>query len=77
MGPVGSDIALVELAQKAYHLAQWRTRVDTGRLAFPLADNPRNVDDQQIDWSQRPRFEVEVDSRKAVDEEDHWAFLEL
>lgn len=48
IGTPGSDIALIELVQKSYHLAQWRTRVDTGRLTFPLADNPRNVDDRHI-----------------------------
>lgn len=33
--------------QKTYRFAQWRDLVDTGKLAFPLGDNARNVDDSK------------------------------
>ncbi|KAH0594678.1 hypothetical protein MHUMG1_07512 [Metarhizium humberi] len=48
LGPEGSDTMLVKLVQAAFQQAQWRTRVDKGRYAFPPAQNARNVDDRPI-----------------------------
>lgn len=49
MGPKDGDVMVIEVVKKAFELAQWRTRVDTGRLTFPLADNSRNVDDSHLE----------------------------
>lgn len=46
VGAQGSDLSLIRLVKNALELAQWRTRVDTGHLAFPLGDNERNVNDE-------------------------------
>lgn len=48
LGSKGSDLALIQLVKYAFEVMQWRTRVDTGRFTFPLADNPRNVDDRHV-----------------------------
>lgn len=49
MGPREGDLMLIQTVKQAWHLAQWRARVETGKLTFPLADNPRNVDDQYVE----------------------------
>ncbi|KAI9149586.1 Scytalone dehydratase-like protein Arp1 [Paramyrothecium foliicola] len=46
MGPRGSDLMLIQTIRRAFELAAWRTRVDTGRLAFPIGDEPRAFGDQ-------------------------------
>ncbi|KAG8408516.1 hypothetical protein J3458_019550 [Metarhizium acridum] len=48
LGPKGSDTMLVKLVEAAFQQAQWRTRVDRGRYAFPPAQNARNVDDRPV-----------------------------
>ncbi|KND86695.1 Glutamyl-tRNA(Gln) amidotransferase subunit A [Tolypocladium ophioglossoides CBS 100239] len=48
MGPKGADLRVIHLVRRAFETAQWRTRVDTGRFTFPVADNPRNVDDRHV-----------------------------
>ncbi|KAL6806958.1 amidase signature domain-containing protein [Trichoderma sp. SZMC 28013] len=40
MGPHGSDIMILQLAKAALGLAEWRSRVDTGRWAFPQGYEP-------------------------------------
>lgn len=39
MGPHGSEVMMIEVVQRAFELAKWRTRVDTGPLTFPLGNN--------------------------------------
>ncbi|PNY23790.1 Glutamyl-tRNA(Gln) amidotransferase subunit A [Tolypocladium capitatum] len=51
MGPRGGDLKIIHLVRRALETAQWRTRVDTGRFAFPVADNARNVDDGHVPGS--------------------------
>lgn len=48
MGPKGGDLSVIHLIRRAFETAQWRTRVDTGRFTFPVASNPRNVDDRHV-----------------------------
>ncbi|UNI19489.1 hypothetical protein JDV02_005671 [Purpureocillium takamizusanense] len=48
MGPRGGDLAVVYLVRRAFESVRWRTRVDTGRLSFPIGDNERNVDDRHV-----------------------------
>lgn len=48
MGPKGGDMMVIEVIKQAFELAQWRTRVDVGRLTFPVGDNERNVDDSRV-----------------------------
>lgn len=40
MGPHGSDIMILQLAKAALGRAEWRSRVDTGRWAFPQGYEP-------------------------------------
>ncbi|PKK49299.1 hypothetical protein CI102_5738 [Trichoderma harzianum] len=40
MGPHGSDIMILQLAKAALRRAEWRSRVDTGRWAFPQGYKP-------------------------------------
>ncbi|KAJ4863587.1 amidase domain-containing protein [Trichoderma breve] len=40
MGPHGSDIMILQLAKAALGGAEWRSRVDTGRWAFPQGYEP-------------------------------------
>jgi hypothetical protein len=45
IGPRGSDTMLVKLVEATLQQAQWRTwrtSVDTGRIAFPPAQNARD-----------------------------------
>lgn len=43
MGAKGSDVLLVNLAEAALEKANWPTQVKTGREAFAVGDNVRNV----------------------------------
>jgi hypothetical protein len=74
LGPRGSDIALIGLVQKTFNLAQWRTRVDTGRLSFPIGDNPRNVDDRKPIRQQIQHLNFPEDGKGSGDDRE---FLEL
>ncbi|KAJ6440144.1 amidase signature domain-containingprotein [Purpureocillium lavendulum] len=49
MGPRSGDLAVVHLVRRAFETARWRTRVDTGRFAFPVGDNGRHVDDRRAE----------------------------
>lgn len=51
LGPKGSDTVLVKLVEATFQQAQWRTKVDTGRYTFPLAQNARKVDDRPVKGS--------------------------
>lgn len=46
---LGSDLALIGLVQDALNNAGWRSHIDTGRLAFPLGNHGRNVNDRVIE----------------------------
>ena len=43
MGAKNSDVLLLNLAEAALSRANWPTRVKTGREAFLVGDNVRNV----------------------------------
>lgn len=43
MGAKGSDVLLVNLAEAALEKANWPTQVKTGREAFAVGNNVRNV----------------------------------
>ncbi|TWU74878.1 hypothetical protein ED733_003036 [Metarhizium rileyi] len=48
LGPQGSDTMLVKLVEATFQQAQWRTKVDKGKIAFPPAQNARKVDDTPV-----------------------------
>ncbi|POR35133.1 Glutamyl-tRNA(Gln) amidotransferase subunit A [Tolypocladium paradoxum] len=60
VGPNGGDLRIINLIRKAFQSAQWRTRTDTGRFTFPIADNPRNVDDSHFPCSSVPTRETRL-----------------
>jgi hypothetical protein len=43
MGARGSDLMLINLAEAVLNNAKWPTEVMTGREAFKVGDNLRNV----------------------------------
>ena len=43
MGAKGSDVMLLNLAEAVLESANWPTEVKTGREAFAIGDNVRNV----------------------------------
>jgi hypothetical protein len=43
IGPKGTDLMLIQTVKRAFELAAWPIRVDTGALAFPVDDNSRNI----------------------------------
>ncbi|OAA57192.1 Amidase signature domain protein [Cordyceps fumosorosea ARSEF 2679] len=49
MGAKGDDIMLVQIMKRAFDIADWRVRVDPGRLTFPVGNNSRGVDDHHQD----------------------------
>ena len=49
MGPKGGDLMLVELMKRVFDSVDWRIRVDTGNMTYPLGTNSRNVDDHKQD----------------------------
>ncbi|KAK4213124.1 amidase signature domain protein [Rhypophila decipiens] len=53
MGAKGSDVLLLNLAEAALKKANWPTQVKTGREAFAIGNNARNV--LQEDIEHRPR----------------------
>ena len=36
LGPVGSDLALIELVKGAFEKAKWPTSIKVGKTAFPV-----------------------------------------
>ncbi|KAK2616650.1 hypothetical protein QQS21_000473 [Conoideocrella luteorostrata] len=48
LGPKGSDSMLVKLVEATFQQAQWRTRVDKARFAFPPGQNARKVNDKPV-----------------------------
>lgn len=42
LGTRGSDTALIDLVKKAFEQAEWRTKINTGRFAFPVEKNARD-----------------------------------
>ncbi|KAH7318121.1 amidase signature domain-containing protein [Stachybotrys elegans] len=48
IGPRGSDLMVAQIVERAFELANWRNRVDTGRFSFPIGKNSRNVDDKHV-----------------------------
>lgn len=48
LGARGNDIGLVDLVNQALNKAEWRTEVDTGRLAFPESKLIRSADVNSI-----------------------------
>ncbi|ODA83550.1 hypothetical protein RJ55_02064 [Drechmeria coniospora] len=48
MGIQGGGPTVISTVQKALESALWRSRVDVGRLAFPVGNNSRNVDDRFV-----------------------------
>lgn len=54
IGAKGDDLMLVQTMKRAFDMADWRIHVDTGRLTYPVGDNPRSVDDHHQDPSPPP-----------------------
>ncbi len=49
MGPKGDDLMLVQMMKHTFDVVDWRIRVDTGDMTYPLGTNSRNVDDNKQD----------------------------
>lgn len=48
MGAKGSDLMLLNLAEAALNNANWPTEVKTGREAFAIGNNVRNVFQEDV-----------------------------
>lgn len=66
IGQQGGDLMLIQVVKRAFELAEWRTVVDTGRLAFPIGDNSRNVDDQHAKMFVAPAPEPHFQTTQAL-----------
>lgn len=49
MGAKGSDVLHVNLAEAALKKANWPTKVKTGREAFAIGNNVRNVLQEEVE----------------------------
>ena len=49
MGAKGSDVMLLNLAEAVLKSANWPTEVKTGREAFAIGDNVRNVLQEDVE----------------------------